>query len=279
MFPETTISNAAKYVGAIVGPDDEVRAKEFSKKKKQIINTLDNLRYLKDARAEYQILRYCGIAWARYLPTIMPRRGVIDEAVEAYVRGIDAAISDELARLLGDEKVKKGIGRAEISLPTSMGGLGIPSLAMITPGAYMSSLITSTHNLQLHSPKLHKHLMNSTAGEDQFFASYTYDQVMEHHNWHDGSDKRGKPSYDLPNSVRKAMSSAIPTEKQLNSNMYSRIYKQVMMERSRRIRTAKDKSTEKEEKIQRARLISAGGKFAYQWLQIHQQQHSGGSPR
>ena len=75
-----------------MGPDDGVRGKEFTKRKEQIINTLDNLKHLKDARAEYQIIRYCGIAWARYLPTSMPRRGVIDEAVEAYVRGIDAAI-------------------------------------------------------------------------------------------------------------------------------------------------------------------------------------------
>ena len=134
-------------------------------------------------------------------------------SVEAYASGVDAAISDELARLLGDDSVKSGIRRAEISLPASMGGLGIPCLAMITPGAYMSSLITSTHNLQLHSPKLHEHLMNSVTGEDQFYARYTYDQVMEHHDWHDGSEERGKPAYDLPQRVRKALSGAKPTEK------------------------------------------------------------------
>ena len=103
-----------------------------------------------------------------------------------HVSGIDAAISDELTRLLGDGSVKSGIRRVENSLPASMDGLGISYLAMITPGANMSSLITSTHNLQLHSPRLHEHLMNSVTGEDQFYASCTYDQVMEHHDWHDG---------------------------------------------------------------------------------------------
>ena len=106
LFPGTTISDATKYVGAIVGPDKAARAKEFNKKRKQITSTLRNLKHLKDARAEYQILRYRGVAWARYLPTIMPRRGAADDAVEAYVSGIDAAISDELARLLGDDSVK-----------------------------------------------------------------------------------------------------------------------------------------------------------------------------
>ena len=55
---------------AIVGPDKGVRAKESNKKGKQkITSTLRNLKYLKDARAEYQILRYCGVTWARYFPT------------------------------------------------------------------------------------------------------------------------------------------------------------------------------------------------------------------
>ena len=74
LFPETTISDATKYVGAIVGPDNGSRSKEFNNKRKQITSTLRNLKHLKDARAEYQILRCCGVAWAQYLPTIMPRR-------------------------------------------------------------------------------------------------------------------------------------------------------------------------------------------------------------
>ena len=81
--------------------------------------------------------------------TIMPRRGAVDDAVEAYVSGIDAArISDELARLLGDDSaVKSGVRRAEVSSSASMGGLGISCLAMITPGTYMSSLITSSRRV------------------------------------------------------------------------------------------------------------------------------------
>ena len=61
---------------------------------------------LENPRAEFQIIRSCSIAWARFLPTVMPRRGIEDAASETYVRGIDAAISDQLERLLGDPKVR-----------------------------------------------------------------------------------------------------------------------------------------------------------------------------
>ena len=79
-----------------------------------------------------------------------------------------------------------------------MGGLGIPTLAMIMPGAYMSSLITAAHNIQTHSPRLHKHLMKSIINHDQF----TTIGLMEHHDWFDGSDERGEPVYLLPTSER-----------------------------------------------------------------------------
>ena len=70
--------------------------------------------------------------------------------------------------------------------------------------------------------------------------------------------------------MRKTLSGAKPTEKQLNASMYSKIYKHIMMEKNLRIREAKDQATGEEESAQRARLISAGGKYAYQWLQIPQ---------
>ena len=63
-------------------------------------------------------------------------------------------------------------------------------------------------HIQLHSPRLNEHLMNSMMSDDQFYASYTYDQVMEHHDWHDGSEERGKPAYDLPRRARKTLSGA-----------------------------------------------------------------------
>ena len=268
MFPHTTISNSTKYVGAIVGPDDNARAKQFGKKLEQITHTLDSLKDMENPRAEFQIIRYYSIAWARFLPTVMPRRGVEDAAAEAYVRGIDAAISDQLERLLGDPSVKSGIKRAEIALPTSMGGLGIPTLAMIMPGAYMSSLITAAHNIQTHSPRLYRHLMKSITNNDQFYARFTYDQVMEHHDWFDGSDERGVPPNFLPKNVGKAMTSAIPTEKQLNANLYARIKHEVLAARQRRIREAGTEAEKQEEMRQRARLLSAGGKYAFQWLHI-----------
>ena len=82
------------------------------------MHTLDTLKHMENPRAEFQIIRNCSIAWARFLPTVMPRRGVEDAASEAYVCGIDAAISDQLERLLGDPKVKPGLTRDEIALPT-----------------------------------------------------------------------------------------------------------------------------------------------------------------
>jgi hypothetical protein len=198
----------------------------------------------------------------------MPRRGVDAAASEAYVLGIDAAISGQLERLLGDPKVTSGITRAEIALPTSMGGLGIPTLAMIMSGAYMSSLIIAAHNIQLHSPRLHKHLMKSINNNDQFYARFTYDQVMEHHDWFDSSDERGGPVYFLPANVKKAMSSAIPTEKQLNANLYARVRHGVLAAMQKHIREAETEAEKEEEMRQRARLILAGDKYAFQWLHI-----------
>jgi hypothetical protein len=139
---------------------------------------------------------------------------------------------------------------------------------MILPGAYMSSIITAAHSIKTHSPRLHKHLMKSLTDKDQFYARFTYDQVMEHHDWFDGSDERGEPTFFLPNSVGKAMSSAIPTEKQLNANLYARIKHEVLAARQKRIREAETEAVKKEEMRQRARLISAGGKYAFQWLHI-----------
>jgi hypothetical protein len=140
-----------------------------------------------------------------------------------------------------------------------MGGLDIPTLAMIMPGAYMSSLITATHNIQLHSPRLHQHLMKIINNNDQFYARFTYDQVKEHHDWFDGSDERGEPVYFLPANVKKAMSSAIPTEKTLNANLYARIKHEVLAARQRRIREADTEAEREEEMRQRVRLLSAGG--------------------
>ena len=91
---------------------------------------------------------------------------------------------------------------------------------------------------------------------------------MEHHNWFDGSDNRGKPAYFLPANVKRAMSSAIPTEKQLNANLYAGIKHEVLAARQQRIREAGTEAENKEEKSQRARFISAGGKHAFQWLHI-----------
>ena len=80
---------------------------------------------------------------------------------------------------------------------------------------------------------------------------------MEHHDWFDGSDERGQPVYFLPANVKKAMSSAIPTEKQLNDNLYARIKHEA------------DTEAKGEEEIrQRARLLSTGEKSSFQWLHI-----------
>ena len=67
MFPHTTISNSTKYVGAIVGPDDEARTKQFDKTK-QTVHTTGSLKHIETPRAEFQITRYCSIAWAGAIP-------------------------------------------------------------------------------------------------------------------------------------------------------------------------------------------------------------------
>ena len=90
----------------------KLRKLSSTKKVKQIVCTLDSLKHMENPRAELQIIRYCSIAWVRFLPTVMPRCGVEDAASEAYARGIDTAISDQLDRLLGDPKVKSGLTRA-----------------------------------------------------------------------------------------------------------------------------------------------------------------------
>ena len=91
---------------------------------------------------------------------------------------------------------------------------------------------------------------------------------MEHHDWFDVSDERGEPVYLLPANVKKAMSSAIPTEKQLNASLYARIKHEVLNARQRRIREADTNAEREEEQRQRARLLSAGGEYAFQWLHI-----------
>ena len=62
-----------------------------------------------------------------------------------------------------------------------------------------------------------------------------------------------------PPIVQKSLSGGKPTEKQMNPNMYSRIHKQIMMEKNRRIRLLRDQVTREEESAQKARLISVGG--------------------
>ena len=118
----------------------------------------------------------------------------------------------------------------------------------------MSSLVTAAHNIQLHSPRLYKHLMRSIINDDQFYARFTYDQVMEHHDWFDGSDERGEPAFFQPANVKKVMSSAAPTEKQLNANLYARIKHEVLAARQQRIREA-GSETEKTEEMRSWRQV------------------------
>ena len=91
---------------------------------------------------------------------------------------------------------------------------------------------------------------------------------MEHRDWFDGSDERGEPAFFQPANVKKVMSSAAPTEKQLNANLYARIKHEVLTARQQRIREAGTETEKKEEMRQRASFISAGGKYAFQWLHI-----------
>ena len=90
---------------------------------------------------------------------------------------------------------------------------------------------------------------------------------MEHRDWFDGSDERGELVYFLPANVKKAMSSAIPTEKQLNTNLLRASSTRFSQPGNSAIARLARKQTE-EEMRQRARLISTGGKYAPQWLYV-----------
>ena len=144
-------------------------------------------------------------------------------------------------------------------MPTSMGGLGIPTLSIIMLGAFMSSLITALHNIQLHSPRLHKHIMKSVINNDQFYARFAYDQVMEHHNWF---DERDEPVYFQPANMKKAMSSAVPTEKQLNgTSMHASNKRYSQLGNSAFVRQTQKQKRKK-------KCASGPGKYTFQWLHI-----------
>ena len=73
----------------------------------------------------------------------------------------------------------------------------------------------------------------------------------------------------MPANVEKSMGSAAPAEEQLDANLHARIKHEVLAARQQRIRGEAGTETEKKEEMrQRARFISAGGKYAFQRLHV-----------
>ena len=116
-----------------------------------------------NSRSEYLVRKYCSIQWARYVTLVMPGDGFSKPDRQAFVRGIDAAVNEELARLLGYPTAAAipPRARAEFSLPENKGGLNICTLASIAPIAYVASVAHAGALLEAHAPDLHDHLLRS----------------------------------------------------------------------------------------------------------------------
>ena len=123
-----------------------------------------------------------------------------------YISGIDDAIDEELRRILDvDEQQLNTMKRAEIALPTSKGGLGIPTLQTIAPITYTASIMALLPMLSKHAHYLEAHLVNSLKEDDQFGVHRAYGRTREHADWHDNSRGRGKAPMRLPRSTEEGI--------------------------------------------------------------------------
>ena len=116
--------------------------------------------------------------------------------------------------------------------------------------------------------RLYDFILGTLHRGDEMHINYAYRQLLEHHDWHDGSSERGKAPFDMPSSTREAITTAAATEEQFLSNAHSRIKRQVQREIQRQIEDASTRAQCTEAKFQYARFVSAGGKMASRWLDL-----------
>ena len=225
---------------------------------------------MQNPRSEYLILKHCAVQWARHITSVMPGDGASRPAFSAFIRGVDGAVDTELARLLGyaDAAAIPPQVRAECGLPENKGGLNIPTLNTIAPIAYVASVIKSGALLESHSPSLHSHLMRCVLGDDPLGIRSAVSRVMEHHDWHDGTTRRGKAPYVMPSNIMRLLTEACPRELDLKRNLDSRVHHIVTDAYEARVLWAPDKAAAADAQHHKARFASASGKMASAWLNI-----------
>ena len=269
MFPGANIQLSTRLLGAPIGICQKQRAKFIAEASKTVTSTLSKLEGLGDTYVELMIIKHSAHSWARFITSIVPVQDAGDTAMNEYIGGIDDALNAEISRILGlNVSELKGLKRAEIALPTKLGGLGIPTLQTIAPIAYTASIMAILPMMQKHASDLKAHLITSLSGDDQFGAHASYLKVREHADWHDQKWCTKAP-FPLPVNTEDALNNPEASANLLASNLNSRISQQVM-------KIMEEKTKEKglsiedrnEAKRQVARIRSAGGKLAYQWMDL-----------
>ena len=142
------------------------------------------------------------------------------------------------------------------------------SLRIAVPAAFIGTVIAAMPMVKRMDPRLYDFILGTLHREDEMHINYAYRQLLEHHDWHDGSGERGKAPFDMPSSTKEAITTAAATEEQFLSNAHSRIKRQVQLEIQRQIEDASTRAQCTEAKMQYARFVSAGGKMASRWLEL-----------
>ena len=93
-------------------------------------------------------------------------------------------------------------------------------------------------------------------------------QIMEHHDWHDGTTARGKAPYPLPQNVEQLLTGACPQEHHLKRNLDSRLYALTMAAYDTQIARARNATELAVARQDKTRFVSAGGRMASAWLSI-----------
>ena len=116
-------------------------------------------------------LKYCGVAWARYIPSTIPTRGTDDTAMNYYIGVVDAELTEAIKRILDDQQIDE-LKRAEIALPGTDGGLGLHTLRTAAPAAFMGTVIAAMPMAKATAPRLYDFMLGSLEREDEMHIDY-----------------------------------------------------------------------------------------------------------
>jgi len=137
-----------------------------------------------------------------YIYTI-PTNGNEDVAMQNYINTIDTELTKTANHIL-DTQLSQ-LKRAEVALPGTHGGLGLQSLRIAVPAAFIGTVIAAMQMVKRMDPRLCDFILGTLHREDEMHINYAYRQLLEHHDWHDGSDERGKAPFDMPSSTKEAI--------------------------------------------------------------------------